>query len=84
MQQFNEATSTNVEAWMWPAKNIKLQQLSADVNSSDIISTATSNFLESAGEGGLTIATEKPNVAQVVVAKQLAASQQRYVTLQFE
>ena len=69
MQQFNEATSTNVEAWMWPAKNIKLQQLSADVNSSDIISTATSNFLESAGEGGLTIATEKPNVAQVVVAK---------------
>lgn len=84
MQQFNEATSTNVEAWLWPAKNIKLQQLSADVNSSDIISTATSNFLESAGEGGLTIATEKPNVAQVVVAKQLAASQQRYVTLQFE
>ena len=84
MQQFNEATSTNVEAWMWPAKNIKLQQLSADVNSSDIISTATSNFLESAGEGGLTIATDKPNVAQVTVAKQLAASQQRYVTLQFE
>lgn len=84
MQQFNEATSTNVEAWMWPAKNIKLQQLSADVNSSDIISTATSNFLESAGEGGLTIATDKPNVAQITVAKQLAASQQRYVTLQFE
>lgn len=84
MEQFNQATSTNVEAWLWPAKNIKLQQLSSDVNSSEIISTATSNFLESAGEGGLTIATEKPNVAQITVAKQLAASQQRYVTLQFE
>lgn len=84
MEQFNAATSTNVEAWLWPAKNIKLQQLSADVNSSDIISTATSNFLESAGEGGLTIATDKPNVAQIKVAKQLAAAQQHYVTLQFE
>lgn len=84
MEQFNQATSTNVEAWLWPAKNIKLQQLSSDVNSSEIISTATSNFLESAGEGGLTIATDKPNVAQITVAKQLAASQQKYVTGQFE
>ena len=84
MTQFNQATSTNVEAWLWPAKNMKLQQLNADVNSSEIISTATSNFLESAGEGGLTIATEKPNVAQITVAKQLAASQQKYVTNQFE
>lgn len=84
MTQFNQATSTNVEAWLWPAKNIKLQQLSADVNSSDILSEATQNFIESAGEGGLTIVTDKPNVAQVNVAKQLAASQQRYVTLQFE
>ena len=25
MEQFNAATSTNIEAWMWPAKNIKLQ-----------------------------------------------------------
>lgn len=82
--KFNAITSTNVEAFMWPAKNIKLQQLSSDVNSSEIISTATSNFLESAGEGGLTIATEKPNVAQINVAKKLAASQQHYVTLQFE
>lgn len=84
MDQFNDATSTNIEAWLFPAKNVKLQQLSTDVNSSEIISTATSNFLESAGEGGLTIATDKPNVAQITVAKQLAASQQRYVTLQFE
>ena len=82
--KFNAITSTNVEAFLWPAKNIKLQQLSADVNSSDIISTATSNFLESAGEGGLTIATEKPNVAQITAAKLLAASQQNYVTIQFQ
>ena len=84
MTQFNQATSTNVEAWLWPAKNIKLQQLSADVNSSDILSEATQNFVETAGDGGLSIVTDKPNVAQVNVAKQLAASQQRYVTLQFE
>ena len=84
MTQFNQATSTNVEAWLWPAKNIKLQQLASDVNSSDIISTATENFIESAGEGGLTITDTKPNVAQVTVAKLLAASQQNYVTLQFE
>lgn len=84
MTQFNQATSTNVEAWLWPAKNIKLQQLSSDVNSSDILSEATQNFIETAGEGGLTIVTDKPNVAQINVAKQLAASQQRYVTLQFE
>lgn len=84
MTQFNQATSTNIEAWLWPAKNIKLQQLSADVNSSDIISTATENFIESSGDGGLTITDTKPNVAQVTVAKQLAASQQKYVTNQFE
>ena len=84
MTQFNQATSTNIEAWLWPAKNIKLQQLATDVNSSEIMSTATENFVTTAGEGGLTITTDKPNVAQVVVAKQLAASQQNYVTLQFE
>lgn len=84
MEQFNDATSTNVEAWLWPAKNIKLQQLASDVNSSEIISSATENFLVSGGESGLTISTEKPNIGQIVVAKQLAASQQNYVTLQLE
>ena len=81
---FNSVTSTNVEAWMWPAKNIKLQQLNADVNSSDIVTKATQNFVTSAGEGGLTTTTDKPNVSQVKTAQLLAASQQRYVTLQFE
>lgn len=84
MERFNQVTSTNTEAWFFPVKNIKLQQLSSDVNSSEIITTATENFIESAGEGGLTITTSKPNVAQVNVAKQLAASQQEYVTLQIE
>ncbi len=84
MERFNQVTSTNTEAWFFPVKNIKLQQLSADVNSSEILSAATENFVESAGEGGLTITTSKPNVAQVNVAKQLSASQQEYVTLQFE
>jgi len=81
---FNAVTSTNVEAWMWPAKNIKLQQLSADVNSSDIITKATQNFVTSAGEGGLTITTDKPNVSQVKTAQLLAAAREKYVTLQFE
>ena len=84
MDQFNLATSTNIECWLFPAKNIKLQQLNSDINSSDIINTATDNFITSSGDAGLTVTTNKPNVAQVNVAKQLAASQQEYVTLQFE
>ena len=84
MQQFNEATSTNVEAWLWPAKNIKLQQLAADVNSSDILSNATENFIETSGDAGLTITDSKPNVMMIKTAQLLNASAQRYVTLQFE
>ena len=84
MDQFNMATSTNIECWLFPAKNIKLQQLNSDINSSDILNTATDNFITSSGDAGLTITTNKPNVAQVNVAKQLAASQQDYVTIQFQ
>lgn len=80
---FNATTSTNIEAMFFPLKNIKLQQLQADVNSSDIISTATENFVETVGEGGLTITTEKPNVSQVKTAQLLAESAQDYVTEQF-
>ena len=69
---------------MWPAKNIKLQQLASDVNSSEIITTATENFVESSGDAGLTITDSKPNVMMVKTAQLLGASQQRYVTLQFE
>ena len=81
---FNAVTSTNVEAWMFPAQNIKLQQLNADVNGSDILTKATQNFITNSGEGGLTITTEKPNVSQVKTAQLLAASKEKYVTLQFE
>lgn len=81
---FNAVTSTNVEAFFYPLKNVKLQQLATDVNSSEIISAATENFVEVSGEGGLTITTDKPNISQIKTAQLLAASQQRYVTLQFE
>ena len=84
MQQFNEATSTNVEMWLLPARNVKLQQLAADVNSSDILSNATENFIETSGDAGLTITDSKPNVMMIKTAQLLNASAQRYVTLQFE
>ena len=80
---FNVTTSTNVEAMFFPLKNIKLQQLSSDVNASEIISSATENFVETVGEGGLTITTNKPNVSQIKTAQLLAASKEEYVTLQF-
>lgn len=84
MQQFNEATSTNVEMWLLPARNVHLQQLAADVNSSDILSNATENFIETSGDAGLTITDSKPNVMMIKTAQMLNASAQRYVTLQFE
>lgn len=81
---FNSMTSSNVEAYFMPLKNIKLQQLNADVNSSDITTKAMKNLVAYAGEGGLTITTDKPSIAQVRAAEKLAAEQQRYVTLQVE
>lgn len=83
-QMFNSMTSSNIEAYFLPVKNIKLQQLNADVNSSDITTNATKNLIAYAGEGGLTITTDKPSIAQVRTAQKLAASQQHYVTLQIE
>lgn len=80
---FNATTSTNIEAMFFPLTNIKLQQLQTDVNSSEIISTSTENFIETVGEGGLTITTNKPNVSQVKTAQLLAAEAQDYVTRQF-
>ena len=81
---FNSMTSSNIEAYFMPLKNIKLQQLDADVNSSDITTQAMKNLVAYAGEGGLTITTDKPSIAQVRAAEKLAAEQQRYVTLQIE
>lgn len=81
---FNSMTSSNVEAYFMPLKNIKLQQLNADVNSSDITTKAMRNLVAYAGEGGLTVTTDKPSIAQVRATEKLVAEQQRYVTLQIE
>lgn len=81
---FNSMTSSNTEAYFLPLKNIKLQQLNADVNSSDITTKAMRNLIAYGGEGGLTITTDKPSIAQVRAAEKLAAEQQHYVTLQIE
>ena len=81
---FNSMTSSNIEAYFMPLKNIKLQQLNADVNSSDITTKSMKNLVAYAGEGGLTITTDKPSIAQVRAAEHLVAEQQRYVTLQIE
>jgi len=70
--------------WLLPARNVHLQQLAADVNSSDILSNATENFIETSGDAGLTITDSKPNVMMIKTAQMLNASAQRYVTLQFE
>jgi hypothetical protein len=81
---FNTMTSTNVEAFFAPLKDIKLQQLNADVNSSTITSDATQNFITQAGEGGLEVTDSKPNVSQVHGVQYLAQEKEHYVTLQFE
>lgn len=81
---FNTMTSTNVEAFFAPLKDIKLQQLNADVNSSTITKDATQNFLTQAGESSLSSTDSKPNVAMVHSAQYLAQEKERYVTMQFE
>ena len=81
---FNTMTSTNIEAFFAPLKDIKLQQLNADVNSSTITKDATQNFVTQSGEGGLEVTSDKPNVSQVHGVQALAQEKERYITLQFE
>jgi len=81
---FNAMTSTNIKAFFAPLKNIELQQLKSDVNSSEITKNATQNFITQSGEGGLTVTTDKPNVSQVHGAQLAAAEKERYVMLQFQ
>ena len=81
---FNTMTSTNIEAFFAPLKDIKLQQLNADVNSSSITKDATQNFITQSGEGGLEVTSDKPNVSQVHGVQYLAQEKERYITLQFE
>lgn len=84
VNNFNAITSTNVEALGLPLKNIKLQSLPSQPNSSDLVTKATQNVITMAGMGGLIAATDKPSVAQVKAAQYLEEAQEDYVTRQFE
>lgn len=81
---FNEKTSTNLEAFFAPLKNFKLLSLPAQPNGSDISANATKNVITRAGLGGLMITTDKPSVAQVKTAQLLAEAEADFVTRQFE
>lgn len=82
--QFNESTSTNVEALFVPVKNMKLQSLPNVPNSSEITTRATQNFITKAGESGIIVSTEKPSVSQVKGAQLLEESQCEFVTKQMQ
>lgn len=81
---FNAKTSTNVEAIFLPFKNLKLQSVNTSLHGLDISSDALKNFISSAGEGGVIVATDKPSVAQVKGAQLLEEAKYDYVTIQFE
>ena len=81
---FNSMVSGNINAYFAPFKDMKLQSLPNIPNSSDIKTKAVQNFISSAGEGGLIVATDKPSVAMIKGAQLLAESQYDYVTRQFE
>ena len=81
---FNSMVSGNINAFFGPFKDMKLQSLPNIPNSSDIKTKAVQNFISSAGEGGLIVATDKPSVAMIKGAQLLAESQYEYVTKQFE
>lgn len=82
--QFNESTSTNVEALFVPVKNMRLQSLPNVPNSSEITTKATQNFITKAGESGVIVSTEKPSVSQVKGAQLLEESQCEFVTKQMQ
>lgn len=81
---FNSMVSGNINAFFGPFKDLKLQSLPNVPNSSDIKTKAVQNFISSAGEGGLIVATDKPSVAMIKGAQMLAESQYDYVTRQIE
>lgn len=81
---FNDMTSTNVEAVFLPFKNLKLQSVNTSLSGLNIASEALTNFVSSAGEAGVIVATEKPSVAQVKGAQLIEEARQEYVTIQFE
>lgn len=81
---FDDMVSGNVQGFFAPLKDMKLQTLPNQPNSSDIKTKAIQNFISAAGEGGLIVATDKPSVAMIKGAQLLAESQYDFVTRQFE
>lgn len=81
---FNSMASSNIQAFLAPFKDLKLQSLPNIPNSSDIKTKATQNFISTAGEGGLIVATDKPSVAMIKGAQKMAASRYDFVTRQIE
>lgn len=81
---FNAMSSGNVQAFLAPFKDLKLQSLPNIPNASDIKTKAVQNFVSTAGEGGIIAATDKPSVAMTKGAQLMTGSQYDFVTRQFE
>lgn len=81
---FNSISSSNVQAFFGPLKDLKLQSLPNIPNASEIKTKAVQNFISVAGEGGIITSADKPSVAMIKGAQALAASQYDFVTRQFE
>ena len=81
---FNQMVPGNISAYFAPFKDLKLQSLPNIPNSSDIKTKAVQNFVATAGEGGLIVATDKPSVAMIKGAQRLAESQYDFVTRQIQ
>ena len=81
---FNSMVAGNIQAFLAPFKNMKLQSLPNIPNASDIKTKAVQNFVAMAGEGGIISATDKPSVAMVKGAQMMSAAQYDFVTRQFE
>ena len=83
--EFDNKVSESVTSFFAPLKNFKLHTLdTSSVNSSEILSTATNNFLTRAGSSSTIPATDKPSVYAIKVAVKELASQYDSVTRQFE
>lgn len=83
--EFDNKVSENVTSFFAPLKNFKLHSLdTSSVNSSEILTAATTNFISRADEAGLIISNDKPSVFAIKVATKKMASQYDFVTRQFE
>lgn len=83
--EFDNKVSENVTSFFAPLKNFKLHSLdTSSVNSSDILTAATTNFISRADEAGIIISNDKPSVYAIKVAAKKIASQYDSVTRQFE